>query len=512
MASTTVANGYNIDNVPATDRYYGAQQHQHQHQQPKKFGGVNQTKRIGNYLLGKTIGAGTSSKVKLGTNIITGKKVAVKITKPRKTKERTEIEREISILKVLKHDHIVQLIDAIYDEEKGRICLVLEYIQGGELFDYIVSRGRLSERDARKLIRQIIAGLSYCHSNNVCHRDLKLENILIDDNGNIKISDFGYSNYFKPGNLLGTFCGSPVYAPPEILLEKKYNGGEVDIWSIGVILYAMVTGQLPWTLTDGVQVEGLDRLLKGEFRFPPSVLLSNEVKQLICRMIVANPGDRAKMSEIKSNAWINKGYELDPEQEYYKKHGNDDSRMEDAYRMMRENRSPLYNSAPNIPSPALSSPTASMSMNNSFCGTTSLMVGTSPSMGSPAHSGMATPMLSPISSNSSSLSSSCAQPQSLPATSPLSLSTPSSGSSKASLFHGLFKKKQSSSSGASSSSGHSSCNGADLDTSDACSAVECSKEHDPAASVATKRRFNLEDMLKALKGGKTKHQAIHVNK
>ncbi|GAM21564.1 hypothetical protein SAMD00019534_047390 [Acytostelium subglobosum LB1] len=279
-----------------------------------------QIKMLGEYVLGKTIGSGTSSKVKTATHIHSGKKVAIKITKPRRSKERREVDREISILKMLRHDHIIQLYDSVYDDEQNRVCLVLELVTGGELFDYIVARGRLSEREARKFFRQILAGLIYCHSQNICHRDLKLENLLIDDHGNIKISDFGYSSISKPGSLLSTFCGSPVYAPPEILLEKKYIGTEVDIWSCGVILYAMVTGQLPWSLTDGVQVEGIDRLLKGDFAYPSKVLVSNEVKSLINRMIVANPLDRAKMSEVKSHPWVNKGYDMEPDDEYAHKH------------------------------------------------------------------------------------------------------------------------------------------------------------------------------------------------
>ncbi|KAM9977245.1 hypothetical protein ACTFIR_011104 [Dictyostelium discoideum] len=300
-------------NSPKQNKVSPGYRNKQQQQQHKKG------HKIGNYLLGKTIGSGTSSKVKIGTNILTGKQYAIKITKPKRIKERKEIEREISILKRLKHDNIIQLHDAIYEDDVGRICLILELVSGGELFDYIVARGRLSEKEGRKFFRQMLCGLIYCHSNMVCHRDLKLENLLVDEDGNLKISDFGYSNIIKPGNLLSTFCGSPVYAPPEILLEKRYNGNEVDIWSMGVILYAMVTGQLPWTLTDGVQVEGMDRLLRGEFKYPSHVILSDDVKDLINRMIVAEPVERATLDEIKTHVWVNKGYDMEPDQEYNKK-------------------------------------------------------------------------------------------------------------------------------------------------------------------------------------------------
>ncbi|KAN0039976.1 hypothetical protein ACTA71_011858 [Dictyostelium dimigraforme] len=299
--------------------------------------------KIGNYLLGKTIGSGTSSKVKIGTNIMTGKQYAIKITKPKRIKERKEIEREISILKRLKHDNIIQLHDAIYEDDVGRICLILELVSGGELFDYIVARGRLSEKEGRKFFRQMLCGLIYCHSNMVCHRDLKLENLLVDEDGNLKISDFGYSNIIKPGNLLSTFCGSPVYAPPEILLEKRYNGNEVDIWSMGVILYAMVTGQLPWTLTDGVQVEGMDRLLRGEFKYPSHVILSDDVKDLINRMIVAEPVERATLDEIKTHVWVNKGYDMEPDQEYNKKVSD---RLEKEQQIQQQSQQSQYQQQP----------------------------------------------------------------------------------------------------------------------------------------------------------------------
>eukprot|EP01133_Synstelium_polycarpum_P007854 gene7854-9218_t len=452
--------------------------HKHSSQMVSKIA----CKRVGNYLLGKTIGSGTSSKVKIGTNILTGRKVAVKITRPKRVKERKEIEREISILKLLKHGHIITLYDAIYEEDRGRICLILELVSGGELFDYIVARGRLAEKEARKFFRQILSGLIYCHANNVCHRDLKLENLLVDENGNIKISDFGYSNIARPGCLMSTFCGSPVYAPPEILLEKKYNGAEVDIWSIGVILYAMVTGQLPWSLTDGVQVEGIDRLLKGEFKYPSNVILSNEVKELINRMIVAGPSDRAKLSEIKAHSWVNKGYDMEPDEEYAMKNkhsqvggaetDSEDGASDPQQRFMRAGRSPaspLYSSSPNLPSPA-SPRGGSYSINSASA--SSPTMGGSP-IGSPVTT---TPPLSPIAS------------QSPP--------TPTTPTLKTSLFHGLFKKKQ-------LTRLSSSNNGADEQSAGtAPSSPTCGPVVDPV--ISPRRRFSLEDIVNVIRGKKPK--------
>ncbi|KYR02724.1 putative protein serine/threonine kinase [Tieghemostelium lacteum] len=496
-------------------------------------------KRIGNYLVGKTIGSGTSSKVKIGTNIITGKKVAIKITKPKRIKERKEIEREITILKLLKHDNIIQLYDAIYDDERGRICLILELVSGGELFDYIVARGRLSEREARKFFRQILCGLIYCHSNMICHRDLKLENLLVDDDGNIKISDFGYSNIIKPGNLMSTFCGSPVYAPPEILLERKYVGNEVDIWSLGIILFAMVTGQLPWSLTDGVQVEGLDRLLKGEFKYPSSVLLSNEVKDLINKMIIANPSDRAKLSEIKAHPWVNKGYELEPDEEYLRKQAEKTppttspsvtpdipisprpiststnsnqqtsispqfTRIIDSLENQDKNK-PLYSSSPNLPSPQkANSPHSAFKPNFSTSNLEdkrsiqplSITSPNSPVSSSPLTSTSTTPPLSPITSPSRSGASS---------------PTPTTPTSfKTSLFHGLFKKKHSSSSVSSSLNGGSSSSMAGESESGyiiqpsprSLTPVQLNVATPVSPSIeaiSQKRRFSLEDLVKAIR-------------
>eukprot|EP01132_Coremiostelium_polycephalum_P005320 gene5320-6625_t len=458
-------------------------------------------KRIGNYIVGKTIGSGTSSKVKIGTNVVTGKKVAIKITKPKRIKERKEIEREISILKLLKHDNIIQLYDAIYEDDRGRICLILELVSGGELFDYIVARGRLSEKEARKFFRQIISGLWYCHSNMVCHRDLKLENLLVDEDGNIKISDFGYSNIVKPGNLMSTFCGSPVYAPPEILLEKKYVGTEVDIWSIGIILYAMVTGQLPWSLTDGVQVEGLDRLLKGEFKYPPNVILSNDVKDLINRMIIANPNDRAKLSEIKSHPWINKGYEFEPDEEYNRKNLQNGASEDFNNSIVLENNS-NSNSDKNKPSLYCSSPNIyvpkSIATHPTSFSTSNLEIDQKRGFSSPS-SASTTPPLSPISSSSSGQKSP---------------PTPSTPTFKTSLFHGLFKKKLflskdenvNNNSGTANSGNINNCAGSPNLTSATAGSSPSSPALSPTSGspaahpTTTRRRFSLEDIVKVIRG------------
>ena len=300
MANTAVSQppNHNIPTSPVT--------HRHSKQEPPKI-----PKSIGLYKLGRTLGEGTYGKVKLGTHMHTGQEVAVKIMRPHETNNRAEVEREISVLKLLKHPNIVQLFEVIEDEN-GRIFLVLELVAGGELFDYIVARGRVKEKEARKFFRQIISGVEYCHANLVVHRDLKPENLLLDADGNVKINDFGFSNLIRPGKLFNTFCGSPIYAPPEIILEKEYVGPTVDIWSMGVILYALVNGQLPWRLGKNGRIIDIDKLLAGQFENSASANLTKGVKDLMNRMIVADPNNRATLSEVRNHPWICEGYDGPP--------------------------------------------------------------------------------------------------------------------------------------------------------------------------------------------------------
>eukprot|EP00026_Physarum_polycephalum_P003632 Phypoly_transcript_03645.p1 GENE.Phypoly_transcript_03645~~Phypoly_transcript_03645.p1 ORF type:complete len:738 (+),score=143.90 Phypoly_transcript_03645:152-2365(+) len=286
---------------PPTHRHASATK-----QEPPKI-----PKSIGLYKLGRTLGEGTYGKVKLGTHMYTGQEVAVKIMRPHETNNRAEVEREISVLKLLKHPNIVQLFEVIEDEN-GRIFLVLELVAGGELFDYIVARGRVKEKEARKFFRQIISGVEYCHANLVVHRDLKPENLLLDVDGNVKINDFGFSNLISPGKLFNTFCGSPIYAPPEIILEKEYVGPTVDIWSMGVILYALVNGQLPWRLGKNGRIIDIDKLLAGQFENSASANLTKGVKDLMNRMIVADPKNRATLDEVRNHPWISEGCDGPP--------------------------------------------------------------------------------------------------------------------------------------------------------------------------------------------------------
>jgi MAP/microtubule affinity-regulating kinase len=167
-------------------------------------------------------------------------------------------------MKLLNHPNIVRLYEVI--DTPKELYLILEYASGGEIFDYLVAHGRMKEKEARKHFRQIVSAMDYCHSLHIIHRDLKAENLLLDTNLNVKIADFGFSNQFNPGQRLNTWCGSPPYAAPELFQGKEYNGPEVDIWSLGVVLYVLVCGSLPF---DGSTLPKLRaRVLAGKYKVP----------------------------------------------------------------------------------------------------------------------------------------------------------------------------------------------------------------------------------------------------
>jgi serine/threonine protein kinase len=208
---------------------------------------IIQKKYIGKYEVIRLLGRGAFGTVKLAVDP-SGENVAIKIVKHRNVhseRERELIEREKKALGTLSHPNIVKLFEIIEDEEKDATYLVFEYVSGGELFNYIVSNGRLTETIARKFLRQIVSALEYCHFNLVVHRDLKPENLLLDENNNIKITDFGLANFITP-NKFQTFCGSLHYAAPEILQGQNYGGPPVDVYALGVILYSLVNGHQPY--------------------------------------------------------------------------------------------------------------------------------------------------------------------------------------------------------------------------------------------------------------------------
>ncbi|KYR02959.1 putative protein serine/threonine kinase [Tieghemostelium lacteum] len=271
----------------------------------------NRVEFVGQYEVGKTLGNGTFGKVKLGTNVYNKEKVAIKFIKYNKLscKQKLTYLREIDIMKLLDHPNIVKLIDVVDRvDTDGTTYLIVEYISGGELFDYIVAREFIKEKEARKFFRQIISAIEYCHANLIVHRDLKPENLLLDSEGNIKISDFGLSNIIQPGKLMDSFCGSPLYAAPEILKAERYYGPPVDIWSLGVIMYAVLCGNLPWEGEN--QAEISHNSVHGRYQDPTH--LSKEAVHILRRMIQPNPKDRATLEELKHHPWTNIDYKKIP--------------------------------------------------------------------------------------------------------------------------------------------------------------------------------------------------------
>lgn len=280
---------------------------------------------VGPWQLGRTLGKGATGRVRLAKHAVTGQTAAIKIvSKKSAAMVQSEsiaamdrnvsnfsgfsnarhmpcgIEREVVIMKLIEHPNVISLYDVW--ENRGELYLVLEYVEGGELFDYVSKNGPLPEEEAVRLFRQIIAGLGYCHRFNICHRDLKPENILLDGQHNVKLADFGMAALQPAGHWLNTSCGSPHYAAPEIIYGRKYRGDRADMWSCGIILYALLTGYLPF---DGGDLPNTLRLVKkGDYMIPPE--LSDESADLIQRILQKRPEDRISMQNVWKHPLLTK--------------------------------------------------------------------------------------------------------------------------------------------------------------------------------------------------------------
>ncbi|XP_061727722.1 uncharacterized protein LOC133532878 [Cydia pomonella] len=261
---------------------------------------IDQLVRVGNYNLEKTIGTGNFAVVKLATHVITKCKVAIKIIDKSRLDEDNlkKTFREIAIMKRLRHPHIVRLYQVM--ESTHTIYLVTEYAPNGEIFDHLVSKGRMPEPQAARLFSQMVSAVGYCHARGVVHRDLKAENLLLDTHMNIKLADFGFSNEYVRGAALATWCGSPPYAAPELFEGRRYDGPKADIWSLGVVLYVLVCGALPF---DGGTLHELRAgVLAGKFRIP--YFMSQECEQLIRHMLVVEPDKRLSLRGVAKHRWL----------------------------------------------------------------------------------------------------------------------------------------------------------------------------------------------------------------
>ncbi|KAJ8347312.1 hypothetical protein SKAU_G00287130 [Synaphobranchus kaupii] len=265
----------------------------------KELSGSQSAQYVGPYRLEKTLGKGQTGLVKLGIHCITGQKVAVKIVNREKLSESVlmKVEREIAILKLIEHPHVLKLHD-VYENNKY-LYLVLEHVSGGELFDYLVKKGRLTPKEARKFFRQIISALDFCHSHSICHRDLKPENLLLDEKNNIRIADFGMASLQVGDSLLETSCGSPHYACPEVIRGEKYDGRRADVWSCGVILFALLVGALPFDHDNLRQL--LEKVKSGVFHMPH--FIPPDCQALLKGMIEVNPDKRLTLEAIQKHSW-----------------------------------------------------------------------------------------------------------------------------------------------------------------------------------------------------------------
>ena len=265
--------------------------------------------KIGNYLIKKTLGQGTFGKVKLGIYLPSQEKVAIKILEKDRIIEKDDkirLKREFDMLSLFNHPNVILVIE-IFENPQSYFS-VMEYCEGGELFNYILKNHRLSNDESAFFYYQLINGLEYIHTLGIVHRDLKPENLLLTNEHLLKIIDFGLSNYFEKDqkNLLSTPCGSPCYASPEMVGGKKYNGFKIDIWSTGIILFAMLCGYLPFEDNDNEIL--FEKILECKIILPN--FISENAKDLIEKILVIEPDKRISIPEIKKHPFYLKGKEI----------------------------------------------------------------------------------------------------------------------------------------------------------------------------------------------------------
>ena len=259
--------------------------------------------RIGPFKLMNEIGKGKFATVFLGIHEETGQKVSIKQLKKSELNTDNLLIKEINIQKKLFHPYLTQMYCVI--EKSDDIYIISEYCSKGDIIKNLLEKGTFDESFSCKIFQQIISSLEYLHKNNICHRDIKPENILLTEKLDAKLTDFGLSRHFKKNELLNSSCGSPIYAAPEMLEGKSYDGTKIDIWSLGISLYTMVCGELPFVVDDENDIYILmDKIIKGNYNIPE--FLSDECKDLIKNMLVTDPDKRITLEQIKNHKWVNK--------------------------------------------------------------------------------------------------------------------------------------------------------------------------------------------------------------
>ncbi|WOL13900.1 CBL-interacting serine/threonine-protein kinase 5-like isoform X3 [Canna indica] len=262
---------------------------------------------FGKYEMGRVLGKGTFGKVYYARELSSGESVAIKVIDKDQIRRQggmmEQIQREIAVMRLVRHPNVVELREVM--ATRSRIFFVMEYVRGGELFARIV-RGRLTEDQARRYFHQLISAIDFCHSRGVSHRDLKPENLLLDANGDLKVSDFGLSalpEQLRHDGLLHTQCGTPAYVAPEILRSRGYDGAKADLWSCGVILFALLAGFLPFQ--DESLMKMYRKVSKADYQIPP--WFSSEARRLVSRLLVVDPNKRISIPAIKQLPWFKKG-------------------------------------------------------------------------------------------------------------------------------------------------------------------------------------------------------------